>query len=720
MDQKTLARLEFNKIVERLAARCRTAAGAESASSTDIATHPEEVRARLAKTTEMRRFIEEKRPDWDAGGVGDVRPCLKKLREGRILEPAELNSLCSLLEFAERVNAKSVSPSDYPTIAAIRLLFCRNAALAKEIAAAIDDKGNLRDDASTELAGIRGEIRHLEATIPEKLNRWMESGAPDDILQERIVTIRSGRFVVPIRSEFLHRYTWVLQDRSASGATSFVEPLFMLPDNNHLCRLRLQEKEEIYRILRAFTEEFLAHADELEISINALARLDHLTAAAELSAEMNAVEPLINDDGFINLTAARHPLLGGRAVPIDVRLGGDTRALVITGPNAGGKTVSMKTIGLLQCMAQAGLHIPAAHGTSLPVFQHIIAIIGDEQSIENSLSSFSSHLTEIKEMLEFAQDGTLVLIDEVCSGTDPEEGSALACGVLKYLIDSGALTTATSHQSRLKAFAMVTPGAANASMSFDEQTCTPSFRLEIGAPGRSYALEIAGRIGIPAPLLQSAHEFLGAGKQLTEKLIAELETIKGILEAEKGALERQRVEIRKEKDAARKKLEEAAAMREKVVLKACNEADKLLTETKQRCEEILIRARESWKLPDAAAVKGAIKTQQKKLEEHEKDARKPSPPLKAEELVPNMWLTIRDTGERGQLVSAPDKKGRIKLIVDGLHITTSIDNVEKLEQAPPPRAARKPDHTRFIQQAMLESKDEIDLHGLRVREALKV
>lgn len=717
---KSLHRLEFDRVIEAICGRCRTEAGQERVRELTPGRTVEGVRAEIARTTQMRGFLEERRPGWDPGIAPNIRAGLKKLQSGRTLEPEELLTFARLLELGESVRKTRVDEARYPTVAAFTSLFFTDPPFRRAICRAVDETGEIRDNASPDLLKIRKKIKRLERDVPKRLKNWMEDESHGEFLQSKLVTIRNGRFVVPVRAEFVSRQSWILQDRSGSGATAYVEPLEILQENNALANLRIQEKREIYRLLRHYTDELFFRLVDLEASVDALGRLDALMAKAEWCGQAGAVSPEIVSGDRIRIVGGRHPLLGDAAVPVDVEVGGEVRSLVITGPNAGGKTVCMKTVGLFQCLAQAGLQVPAEEGTELPIFNRIVTILGDEQSIEKNLSSFTSHLMELKEAVEESGEGALVLIDEICSGTDPDEGSALACGVVEWLIGRGAASVVTSHMSRLKAFAAATPGALNASMRFDEGLSTPLFTLEAGTPGKSYALEIARRLGLPQKLLGAAGNFLDEGKRMTEKLLSDLENLKSVLFAEKTALEKEKEKVDRQREAAERKKKEVEDEKRRLVARACEEANELLEDTRRKCEEIFRRARESATLPQRASVKGEIKKETKKVAEVEKKQLPKGRPVRPEELEPDAWLQLRDTGEMGQYDSGPDRRGNVRLIIDGLPMVVSMENVALPDRPAPAKKYRKRDHERFVLAAMEASSGEIDLHGLRVKEALKV
>lgn len=721
MNYRALQKLEFHKILERLEGFCGSALGRGLVPDMEIFESPEDVRAALAETTEARRFIEEKGNIWGFGAIPDLGEAMRKLDGGQVLEPSELHGFRLALEFAGDAKGAKLDPKKYPVISDVRGRFFVGTALARSIGAAIDEQGLVRDGATPELARIRKKLRELERSIPERLRKLILDSRMDDVVQDRVVTVRNGRFVVPIKSEHLERRSWVLQDRSSSGATSFVEPIELVEENNRITRERLSEKSEVLKILRDLSSALAAHADEIGETLDALGELDLLLARGRFSIHLNAVEPEIADGDAIDIRGGRHPLLTGDVVPIDVGLGGEIKTLILTGPNAGGKTVTLKLVGLFQLMAQSGLHVPARSGTKLPVVSDVFAVIGDEQSVENNLSTFSSHLMEIRWMLERARKGSLALVDEICSGTDPEEGTALACGILKELMSRGAVCLATSHQSGLKTFASVTPGAENARMVFDEGSSAPVFRVEIGIPGKSYALETARRVGFEERVVSEAREYLSSQARMTERLLAELDEMKAFLDHERESFDRERKKLEIDKREQVKLLDDAREKKEVALRAAYSEAERIVGETRRRCDEILRAAKHAVSLPQAASVKGEIKEVEKKIEKKKPAPRRKGRPAAPEDLKPDAWLRMRDTGEEVQFLSGPDRKGRVQVLLGEFKVSTDARSLVVPEgDMPPARIPEKKekDHTRFILDAKETAKTEIDLRGMRALEAI--
>jgi len=720
MNPKAQSKLEFHKVLDKLEGLCGSVWGREFVREMEIFTDPAAVREALARTTEARRFIDAHGFLWDFGALGDLREALLKLEGGRVLEPAELETFRSALQFSGQVKGARIDPEVFPVLSEMKNDLFAGTAIARRIEESIDAKaGVVRDNATPELARARKRLRELERSIPESLRKMVTSGELSKVVQDRVVTMRNGRFVIPVKSEHAGEGRWVLQDRSSSGSTSFVEPLELVDENNRLTRERLAEKSEVLRVLRGLSSLLGEHLPEITTSLDALGELDFLLARGRLSRETAGVEPELSSDTSIRIIKGRHPLLSGEVFPIDVNLGGDVRALVITGPNAGGKTVTLKMIGLFQLMAQAGLHVPAAGGTALPVFKDIFAVIGDEQSIEQNLSTFSSHLSEIAWSLDRAGDGSLALIDEICSGTDPEEGTALACAVLKELMDRGAVCAATSHQGGLKNFAGVTPGAENACMAFDEKNRTPAFRVEIGIPGKSYALEVAERVGIEKKLLDSAREYLSSQSRMTERLLADLEEMKSFINIERERIDREKQKLESVKKESERELDDARRRKDQILRNALGEAEKIVNETREKCHELLKGAGTSVSLPKAAEIKGSVSEVKMVIQQKKEKVRPRMRAATPADLRPGAVFQLSDSRETVTFVSGPDRKGRVKVLLGDFTVTTEPANLSLPDSPAAPAPPRKRDYAKFVAEAKGNVKEEINLHGMRVLEALE-
>ncbi|HSO01671.1 MAG TPA: hypothetical protein VLS46_04035, partial [Gaiellaceae bacterium] len=518
-DAGTLRALEFAAVTERLAALTAFEPSRELARELRPVGDAAHVALLQDQTDEAVRLLDDQ-AQASIGGARDVRQALERAARGGRLAASELLELAATLDATERFAARLRTWSG-PHLAALRDELDPAPELAARIGRSVDEAGEVLDSASPELAAIRKRLRTAQDRVRERLNAMLRSSAMAGVIGEPIVTVRAGRYVIPIRAEAKGRVKGIVHDQSSSGATLFVEPLTVVELNNTWTEATLAEQAEEERILEALSRDVEARADALRASLQALARADLWLARARLGEQMDAVRPSIADDAA-ELLSARHPLLGEGAVPIDLRLGDrfGYRALVVTGPNTGGKTVSLKTLGLLSLMHQAGLRVPAASGARLPVFTRVMADIGDEQSIAQSLSTFSSHLRNVVRFVAAAGPSTLVLLDEVGAGTDPAEGSALAMAIVARLLDAGAMVAATTHYAELKTFATEHPGVSNAAVEFDVTTLRPTYRLTIGLPGKSQAFAIAERLGLPVDILADARQRISVEHATMEETLA--------------------------------------------------------------------------------------------------------------------------------------------------------------------------------------------------------
>ena len=532
-DEGTLRALEFGAIVDQLAQLTSFEPARELALASAPSPDPVLVRLLQDETDEAARLLDEQ-AQATIGGARDIRGALDRATRGGRLTPAELLEIAQTLDATARFEAR-LKTWRQPHLAALRDELDAAPDLGERIVRSVDESGEILDSASAELAAIRKRLRTSQDRVRERLNAMLRSSQLAGLIGEPIVTVRSGRYVIPIRAEAKGRVKGIVHDQSASGATLFVEPLTVVELNNAWTEASLAEAREEERILDELSSAVEARGESLRDSLAALARADLWMARARLGSQMDGVRPTPAEDAA-ELLSARHPLLGGTAVPIDLRLGDrfGYRALVVTGPNTGGKTVSLKTLGLLALMHQSGLRVPAADGARLPVFRRVMADIGDEQSIAQSLSTFSSHLRNVVRFVEAAGPATLVLLDEVGAGTDPTEGSALAMAIVTRLLDAGAMVAATTHYAELKTFATEHESVTNAAVEFDVATLRPTYRLTIGLPGKSQAFAIAERLGLPADILGDARQRISAEHASMEETLA---SITRAQEAQRAALD---------------------------------------------------------------------------------------------------------------------------------------------------------------------------------------
>jgi DNA mismatch repair protein MutS2 len=596
MDAKTLHTLEYLKVLERLAGYCAFAASTEKAHKLQPTTNIDEANRRLTETSEAVQMLVT-RPDLTIGGARDVRQVVDLAAHGGVLAPTDLLDIKSTLVAARTlVRTFERLGAQFPTLFEIASQIPTSMGLVDGITRAISERGEVLDSASEALATIRRNLRVAHDRLMTKLQRMVSDPHTSPYLQEALITQRDGRYVLPLRAEFKGRIKAVVHDQSASGATLFVEPLNVVEHNNEFRELQLAERDEERRILSELSQQVGTQAGNILNTVDRIADLDLCFAKAKYSDSLAASEPVLHTIAkpsgrhpgtIIRLYQARHPLLDPvTVVPIDVELDAQTYAMVVTGPNTGGKTVTLKTIGLLALMAQSGLHIPAHSGSEISLFHNIYADIGDEQSIEQSLSTFSGHITNIIRILEHADQRSLVILDELGAGTDPQEGAALARALLTHFLERGITTLVTTHHPELKAFAHGTPGVINASVEFDLETLRPTFHLTIGLPGRSNALAIAQRLGMPEPIITAARSELSPADLRAEDLLDEIHRQRDLSRKARAAAENARHDVESMRAELVKRLEKIEDERMQVLDKARHQAEEQLEAIKDELREV--------------------------------------------------------------------------------------------------------------------------------------
>jgi DNA mismatch repair protein MutS2 len=587
IDGGTLRRLEFPKILEQLANYADSALGKEKALALQPVTDLETACRRQKETAEGCNLLRFE-PLAEIGGWHDLRNQLERAKRGAVLEPEEFLFIADTLAAARRIGKfLSERRERYPLLSGIASRLAVMPDLEQKIRKAILPAGEVADHASPELAQIRRSLNQAQARVKERLEQIIRSPGYQKYLQEPIVTIREGRYVVPVKVEYRGRMPGIVHDQSASGATLFIEPMAVVEENNELRRLKTAEKQEVERILTVLSVAVARVAGELGDSLAALGELDFILAKARYSRKLNASAPVLEEGAFLDIRQGRHPLLQGQVVPVDIRLGIEFDILVITGPNTGGKTVVLKTAGLLALMAQAGLHLPADGSSRLGVFHRVFADIGDEQSIEQSLSTFSSHMTNIVDIMQKAGRDSLVLLDELGAGTDPVEGAALAQAILERLQVKETRTIATTHYNELKNLAYTREGMENASVEFDAVTLRPTYRLLTGRPGRSNAFEIAVRIGLPREIIVRAGDFLTAEQARMEELLRDVEKARQEAETNRETANRLKEEAARLKDQYEKMISEISSRREELLTKARAEARMLVKSARLEAKAVV-------------------------------------------------------------------------------------------------------------------------------------
>ncbi|MEP7040500.1 MAG: endonuclease MutS2 [Chloroflexota bacterium] len=726
-DAGTLRALEFAAIVEQLAELTAFGPSHELAEATLPLADGVHVRLLQDQTDEASRLLTEQ-SQATIGGARDVRQALERARRGGRLAPMDL------LDIAETLRATSTFGTRLAEwrgthLASVRAELDDAPQLRTRIERTVDEAGEILDSASAELASIRRRLRTAQDRVRERLNTMLRSTTLAGAIGEAIVTMRAGRYVIPIRAEAKGKVKGIVHDQSASGATLFIEPLTVVELNNTWTQATLDAAREEERILDELSRDVEAHAEVLLASLSALARADLWMARARLGMQLDAVRPQASEDAA-ELLSARHPLLGAGAVPIDLRIGErfGYRALIVTGPNTGGKTVSLKTLGLLALMHQAGLRVPAAHGARLPVFSRVMADIGDEQSIAQSLSTFSSHLRNVVRFVASAGPGTLVLLDEIGAGTDPTEGSALAMAIVEQLLASGATVAATTHYAELKAFAQEHALVTNASVAFDVATLRPTYRLEIGLPGKSQAFAIAQRLGLPAEILEDARSRLAAEHVSMEETLAaigraeaernvELERAREEREAAEGDRERARSGVTRARSEAAQTLADARRVADAILARAEREVAEVLRElTRQRN----LRGSRGGGTPAKAAFDAlSERAGQARSDAAGSDALANDATDAAQQPRVGLWGRSRTLGSTGRIVDVSGRTGRVTIETDGARVVIPGDDVEIVAEPISGPTPRDEELAELKRRAASRIAPRLDLRGERVEAALE-
>ncbi|WP_273360331.1 endonuclease MutS2 [Anaerococcus octavius] len=681
MQERTLEVLEYEKILEKVASQARSSVIKNKILNLAPMTDADEIKEELENTAQMVGVI-SRFGNIDLFGLYDFTAMIGYVRKRGILEPFELLQVNDLLRVAEYLKDYGKDIEE-PYIKDLFARISTNDFIKDEIERSIISEDEIADNASSELRNIRRQKARKEADIKAKLNSYISSDRYNDALQDKVVSIRDGRYVVPVKTNKKSVIGGIIHDKSSSGNTIFVEPAAIVELNNQLKDLELKEDDEIRRILdrlSRFVEKF-----DVEILENQkiIGRIDFLAAKAKFAINNEYTKPKITTDKIIKLNQARHPLLTGKVVPIDVIIGGDYKTLIITGPNTGGKTVSLKTVGLISLMAQTGFYIPAEENSIVNVFDDIFVDIGDTQSLEMSLSTFSASLTKIVGITENASPNSLVLLDELGSGTDPSEGAALAISILDYLRKKEIMTFATTHYSELKYYAVETDGVMNASVEFDVNTLSPTYKLKIGTPGKSNAFEISRRLGLDESILKSAQNLLGEDTKNVNKILDEIEENKEEIEAKNAEIDRYKREIQKAKRDLEEKSKEVEKQRAAIIIQAEDKANEILEKANTESQEMLKEAKKS-KNANTSDIDRSLnnirnKYKSSKIERKQKGLRIGKSDDAPEDLKLGDIVIIEGINERAEVISEPDNKGNIKLQMGILKMDSNIKNVTKIE-----------------------------------------
>ena len=684
MNQKALETLEYKKIIAQLKREMGSAASAKLADELTPLTSEKIIKEELRSTTEAVDLIVRKGP-LPTGGLYDIREALLLAKKGGSLTMRQLLEVQNVLGISSEVVAFMHDDAlpELKYIGEMVDLIVEFTALEKEISRCILTEDEMADNASPKLKDVRRSIHQQNQAIKNKLSRIITSSSNKTYLQDAIVTMRDGRYVIPVKQEYRSFFPGMVHDQSKGGATLFIEPQGVVELNNKLRELEVEEQLEIARILAELSSRVAEHYREIRSNLELLTKLDFIMAKGKLSCKMHASEPKIDADGELRLISARHPLIEyKKAVPVDIRIGGDYRTLIITGPNTGGKTVSLKTAGLLVMMAQSGLHIPASHASTLPIFGEVFADIGDEQSIEQSLSTFSSHMKNIVSIIDKASYDSLVLVDELGAGTDPTEGAALAIAILERFYDSGALTMATTHYNELKKYALATSGVENAAMEFDVETLTPTYRLLIGVPGKSNAFEISKKLGLSESVIERASEHIKHGDMEFENVISSIEDDKRKAAADRLDAESMRAEIEERLKKLEEKEKAISEKRADIIAEAKREARELLRETKSAVKDVQKDLRRLQKSGAHTNLNtGALEKSRRKINEAEDLVSEKvvkqvnSEPVSADTLKIGDRVKLITIGQNGTILSLPDEKGNLMINIGALKVKARLQDL---------------------------------------------
>ena len=686
MNNKALKTLEYNKITDRLASHASSEPGIKLCRELQPMMDMDGINSALKQTSDAVSRI-FRHGSISFAGLKDIRPLTKALEVGSALGMSELLDICSLLKVAAGARRYGVSEDE----AADSLSGMFNAVydiadVRREIERCILSEDEIADDASAELKNIRRQMRICTERIRTELNSML-NGSDRTYLQEAVITTRGGRYCIPVKAEYKSQVPGMVHDQSKAGSTFFIEPMSVVRLNNEIREYEVKESEEIAKILASLSAMAGNYTAELDTDYDILSQLDFIFAKAKLSFEYKGSEPIMNTRGYINIRKGRHPLIDSRkVVPIDVSIGDEYSELIITGPNTGGKTVTLKTIGLFSLLGQSGLHIPAADNSELTVFNDIFADIGDEQSIEQSLSTFSSHMKNIIEILAKADSNSLVLFDELCAGTDPTEGAALAISILTSLHKLRVTTVATTHYSELKIFALSTEGVQNACCEFDVATLAPTYRLLIGIPGKSNAFAISGKLGLPQYIIDDAKKSLASEDVAFEDVISDLEKSRVTIEREKLELEEYKKEVEDLKNQLKAKNERLDERSDNILQKAREEASAILREAKETADDAIRKL-------NKANAAGMSVTELEKQRQRIKDninkvdkgrvikSQAPARQHKASDFHIGDRVHVASLNLDGTVHTLPNQKGELNVTIGIMNYNVNMSDLTIIEEA---------------------------------------
>ena len=727
MNKKTLAKLEYNKIIEQLIEHASSFSGKELCRRLKPMTAISAIRSAQDETAAaFTRIVKKGRPSFS--GCNPVNDSIRRLEIGGVLGSGELLRICKLLETASRARAYGRHDN------ADEMEDCLDGyfeqlnpvtILVNEIRRCVIDEDEISDDASPGLKHVRRAMNQINDKVHATLSN-MVNGSLRTYLQDPIITMRGDRYCIPVKAEYRSQVSGMIHDQSATGSTLFIEPMAVVKLNNDLKELYGQEQEEIQKVLARLSADAAEYTTEIHTCYTILRQLDFIFAKGALALDMNASQPIFNTEGRIHIREGRHPLLDKKnVVPITLTLGDTFDLLIVTGPNTGGKTVSLKTVGLFTLMGQAGLHIPALDRSELAVFHDVYADIGDEQSIEQSLSTFSSHMTNIVSFLKQVDEHSLVLFDELGAGTDPTEGAALATSILNHLHSRGIRTMATTHYSELKVYALSTPGVENASCEFDVETLRPTYRLLIGIPGKSNAFAIASRLGIPDYIIEDAKTHLTEQDESFEDILTNLETSRKTLDKERETIAAYKREIERLKMETSQKQEKLEAQRDRILREANEKAHAILEDAKETADETMRNFHKFGKANISAAEMEKERERLRKKMAKTRSGMTPEPAKPKKQYKPSDFklgesVKVLSMNLTGSVVSLPDAKGNLDVQMGILRSKVNISDLEIIDEKPNylQKTAKRTGKGKIKMNKSLTVATEINLLGKTVDEAV--
>ena len=725
MNNKALKTLEYNKITDRLASHASSEPGIKLCRELQPMMDMDGINSALKQTSDAVSRI-FRHGSISFAGLKDIRPLTKALEVGSALGMSELLDICSLLKVAAGARRYGVSEDEAAdSLSGMFNVIYDIADVRREIERCILSEDEIADDASAELKNIRRQMRICTERIRTELNSML-NGSDRTYLQEAVITTRGGRYCIPVKAEYKSQVPGMVHDQSKAGSTFFIEPMSVVRLNNEIREYEVKESEEIAKILASLSAMAGNYTAELDADYDILSQLDFIFAKAKLSFEYKGSEPIMNTRGYINIRKGRHPLIDSRkVVPIDVSIGDEYSELIITGPNTGGKTVTLKTIGLFSLLGQSGLHIPAADNSELTVFNDIFADIGDEQSIEQSLSTFSSHMKNIIEILAKADSNSLVLFDELCAGTDPTEGAALAISILTSLHKLRVTTVATTHYSELKIFALSTEGVQNACCEFDVATLAPTYRLLIGIPGKSNAFAISGKLGLPQYIIDDAKESLASEDVAFEDVISDLEKSRVTIEREKLELEEYKKEVEDLKNQLKAKNERLDERSDNILQKAREEASAILREAKETADDAIRKLNKA----NAAGMSVAeLEKQRQRIKDNINKVDKgralksqaPARQHKASDFHIGDRVHVASLNLDGTVHTLPNQKGELNVTIGIMNYNVNMSDLTIIEEASEMRKLKQKSSGigKLKMNKTASISPEINLIGMRSDEAI--